>query len=54
VTHSECMGQLEKDLKLSNSTPGYGAAMFITAAQEQAPRMLGLIEASDWRSVRIL
>jgi phosphohistidine phosphatase SixA len=54
VTHSECMGQLEKDLKLSNSTPGYGAAMFITAAQEQAPRMLGLIEASGWRSVRIL
>jgi phosphohistidine phosphatase SixA len=51
VTHSECMAQLEKDLKLSNSIPGYGASLFITAAAQQAPRMLGLIEASDWRSV---
>jgi hypothetical protein len=53
VTHSECMVQLEKDLKQPNATPGYGASLFITAAEHQAPRMLGLIDASDWRSVTI-
>ncbi|WP_085633611.1 MULTISPECIES: histidine phosphatase family protein [unclassified Pseudomonas] len=51
VTHSECMAQLEKDLKVSASTPGYGASLFISAANPSAPKMLGLIEASDWRSV---
>lgn len=51
VTHSECMAQLEKDLKLRASTLGYGASLFISAASSQAPRMLGSIEASDWPSV---
>ena len=51
VTHSECMAQLEKDLKLPTSTLGYGASLFISAETSQAPRMLGFIEASDWRSV---
>lgn len=51
VTHSECMAQLEKDLKLPTSTLGYGASLFISAETPQAPRMLGFIEASDWRSV---
>lgn len=51
VTHSECMSQLEKDLKLPASTLGYGASLFISAEKPQAPRMLGFIEASDWRSV---
>jgi phosphohistidine phosphatase SixA len=51
VTHSECMDQLEKDLKLPTSTLGYGASLFISAQSQQAPRMLGFIEASDWRSV---
>ncbi|MGH8387408.1 MAG: histidine phosphatase family protein [Pseudomonas sp.] len=51
VTHSECMVQLEKDLKFSASTPGYGAALFITASTLQAPSMLGFIDASDWHSV---
>jgi phosphohistidine phosphatase SixA len=51
VTHSECMAQLEKDLKVSTSTLGYGASLFISATPSQAPRMLGFIEASDWRSV---
>ncbi|MCU7247891.1 histidine phosphatase family protein [Pseudomonas koreensis] len=53
VTHSECMAQLEKDLKASTSTPGYGASLFISAATPTAPKILGLIEASDWRSVTI-
>lgn len=51
VTHSECMEQLEKDLKLSGSTPGYGASLFISAETSQTPRMLGFIDASDWQSV---
>ncbi|HEF4758875.1 TPA: histidine phosphatase family protein [Pseudomonas putida] len=51
VTHSECMSQLEKDLKLPTSTLGYGASLFITAETLKAPHMLGFIEASDWNSV---
>lgn len=51
VTHSECMAQLEKDLKLPTATLGYGAALFISAEKPQAPRMLGSIEASDWHSL---
>ncbi|MFY0732382.1 histidine phosphatase family protein [Pseudomonas sp. NFX15] len=51
VTHSECMDQLEKDLKLSPSTLGYGASLFISAETPQTPRMLGFIDAADWSSV---
>lgn len=51
VTHSECMAQLQKDLKLPTSTLGYGSALFVTAQAQQAPRILGFIEASDWQSV---
>jgi phosphohistidine phosphatase SixA len=51
VTHSECMAQLEKDLKLPNPTLGYGASLFVSADMLHTPRMLGYIEASDWRSV---
>lgn len=51
VTHSECMSQLQKDLKLPTSSLGYGASLFISAETLQAPRMLGYIEASDWHTV---
>lgn len=51
VTHSECMSALEKDLRLPTSNLGYGASLFLTAHARQAPRMLGYIEASDWRTV---
>ncbi|MFJ2538658.1 MULTISPECIES: histidine phosphatase family protein [unclassified Pseudomonas] len=51
VTHSECMGQLEKDLKVPTSNLGYGASLFVSAASPAAPKMLGFIEASDWRTV---
>lgn len=53
VTHSECMAQLEKDLKLPVSTLGYGASLFISAQAFTVPRMLGFVEASDWRSVTL-
>ncbi|MFL6533230.1 MAG: histidine phosphatase family protein, partial [Pseudomonas sp.] len=49
--HSECMVALETALHRPTSAFGYGASLFISAAQPQAPRLLGLIEASDWRSV---
>jgi len=51
VTHSECMAELEKELKLPTATLGYGASLFISAEKPQEPRMLGSIEASDWHSV---
>ena len=51
VTHSECMAQIEKDLKLPTASLGYGASLFISAATPQTPKMLGFIEASDWRTV---
>ncbi|MHC8365147.1 lipopolysaccharide core heptose(II)-phosphate phosphatase PmrG [Pseudomonas sp. ZT5P21] len=51
VTHSECMAQIEKDLKLPTATLGYGASLFVSAATPKAPQMLGFIEASDWRTV---
>lgn len=51
VTHSECMSQIEKDLKVPTSNLGYGASLFVSAEPAQPPRMLGFIEASDWRTV---
>lgn len=52
VTHSECMASLEHSLKLPNPTLGYGASLFITAgAPSVSPRVLGFVEASDWRRV---
>jgi phosphohistidine phosphatase SixA len=51
VTHSECMSQLEKDLKLPASSLGYGASLFISAPTPQTTHMLGFIEASDWHTV---
>ncbi|WP_409298362.1 histidine phosphatase family protein [Pseudomonas sp. KCJK8993] len=54
VTHSECMAQLERDLKLATPTLGYGAALFVsTDTLDGTPKMLGSIEASDWRSVNL-
>jgi phosphohistidine phosphatase SixA len=52
VTHSECMAELQKEMKFSTSTLGYGGSLFIsTAGIAGKPRMLGFIEASDWHSV---
>ncbi|MGC5703436.1 histidine phosphatase family protein [Pseudomonas sp. NFXW11] len=54
VTHSECMAQMEQALKFATPTLGYGAALFVTTdTLNGAPKMLGLIEASDWRSVQL-
>ncbi|WP_409285228.1 histidine phosphatase family protein [Pseudomonas protegens] len=54
VTHSECMDELEQELNLATPTLGYGASLFITTdTLNGAPKMLGLIEASDWRSVNL-
>ncbi|SEC95030.1 hypothetical protein SAMN05216178_5523 [Pseudomonas saponiphila] len=54
VTHSECMDELETELNLATPTLGYGASLFITTdTLNGAPKMLGMIEASDWRSVNL-
>lgn len=51
VTHSECMAALEQQMQLPASTLGYGASLFVsTDTLDGRPRMLGFIEASDWRS----
>ena len=51
VTHSECIAQFEKDLKLPPSTLGYGASLFISSPTPQTTHMLGFIDASDWHTV---
>ncbi|WP_153043935.1 histidine phosphatase family protein [Pseudomonas thivervalensis] len=51
VTHSECMQAMETALQRPTSAFGYGASLFVSTAQPLAPRLLGFIEASDWRSV---
>jgi phosphohistidine phosphatase SixA len=54
VTHSECMDELEQELKMATPTLGYGASLFVsTDTLNGAPKMLGMIEASDWRSVNL-
>jgi hypothetical protein len=50
VTHSECMQAMETTLQRPTSVFGYGASLFVSTAQP-TPRLLGFIEASDWRSV---
>ncbi|WP_260959788.1 lipopolysaccharide core heptose(II)-phosphate phosphatase PmrG [Pseudomonas citri] len=52
VTHSECMQAMETALQRPTSAFGYGASLFVSAAQPKTPRLLGFIEASDWRSVK--
>ena len=52
VTHSECMQAMETELRRPVSAFGYGASLFVSVAQPQAPRLLGFIEASDWRSMK--
>ena len=37
VTHSECMAQIEKDLKVPASDMGYGSSLFVSAANPAAP-----------------
>jgi hypothetical protein len=53
VTHSECISQFEKDIKLpASETPGYGSALFVTVDENALqPRALGFIDAHDWSKV---
>lgn len=51
ITHSECMQAMETALQRPTSTFGYGASLFVSTAQPTAPRLLGFIEAPDWRSM---
>lgn len=52
VTHSECMAELEKELKVSNSDFGYGSALFLSTAKGNArSQLVGYLDAADWRAV---
>ncbi len=53
ITHSECMAQLEKSLKLSTSTTlDYGISLFISNPESGGtPLALGFIDAQNWQSV---
>ena len=53
ITHSECMVQLEKSMKLSTSTTlDYGISLFISKPDAGgAPLALGFIDAQSWHSV---
>jgi len=53
VTHSECISQFEKDIKLpASGTPGYGSALFVTVDENAPlPHALGFIDANDWSKV---
>lgn len=52
VTHSECMAELEKQLKVPNSTFGYGSALFLSTAKGNTrSQWVGYLDASDWRAV---
>jgi hypothetical protein len=46
------MQAMETELRRPVSAFGYGASLFVSVAQPQAPRLLGFIEASDWRSMK--
>ncbi len=52
VTHSECIAEFEKAMKLPTPTPGYGSSLFISIDKtDGAPHVLGYIDAQDWQSV---
>lgn len=52
VTHSECMAELEKQLKVPTATLGYGAALFLAIDKGNAhAHLLGSLDATDWHSV---
>lgn len=52
VTHSECMAELEKEMKVSNSDFGYGSALFLSTAKGNAKaQLLGYLDATGWPAV---
>ncbi len=53
VTHSECMDELQREMRLPTDTAFvYGTSLFITAqGLNDQPQMLGYIEPKDWSSI---
>ncbi|MFJ4145130.1 histidine phosphatase family protein [Pseudomonas sp. NPDC089734] len=53
ITHSECFNELEKSLKVSARTvPDYGSALFVAVNKDNhSPRILGFLDAQDWKAV---
>lgn len=53
VSHSECINRLEVEMKLPDSVKlGYGTALFMLMAEgDQAPHIIGYLDAADWPAV---
>lgn len=50
VTHSECMEELEKELRVASSSFDYGSTLFLSTANGNAKaHLLGFLDPTDWR-----
>jgi len=53
VTHSGCIDQLERQLNVSGGQrgSGYASALFVTKGSDGQPRILGQLNAKQWREL---
>lgn len=49
VTHSECIEDLEHSVSVNDpATPDYASTLFVLSEKDQAPRLLGYLDADQW------
>ncbi|WP_447749963.1 lipopolysaccharide core heptose(II)-phosphate phosphatase PmrG [Pseudomonas nicosulfuronedens] len=49
VTHSECIEDLEHSVSVKDpATPDYTSTLFVLSEKDQAPRLLGYLDADQW------
>ncbi|MFR0687941.1 hypothetical protein ACLUTX_00955 [Enterobacterales bacterium AE_CKDN230030158-1A_HGKHYDSX7] len=49
VTHSECIEDLEHSVSVQDpATPDYASTLFVLSETDQAPRLLGYLDADQW------
>lgn len=49
VTHSECIEDLEHSVSVKDpATPDYASTLFVLSETDQAPRLLGYLDADQW------
>lgn len=49
VTHSECIEDLEHSVSVDDpATPDYASTLFMLSKTDQAPRLLGYLDADQW------
>jgi phosphohistidine phosphatase SixA len=52
VTHSECIDQLEKSLKIPRTMMNYGASLIVSIdPTSHQPKILGFMDAPGWKTV---